>query len=468
MVSALIATGLIAPIALLSAQIYKNMLQAQKDVESRYSVDHLFSDMRATLGDVNICTHSLHTLSERKLPSTGTAPLNSIKNADGTGDLYLKNGSYQGGTIKIQKMEISPFVPDPVGIADGYTNLSIYFNKPLDTEDSYLAPKDIILSVKKHTDGSIEKCWARFMTQHMLILSRVGVCPAGETLQGFDNDGNKVCVELLHNKKCETNMVLVGFDEAGEPICKKYCLPVVTPPEDSDRRIYSERNSSLPDIYGSSCVISGAAFGGTVVEGRCSRLGIYYNPSSQIPAFAQGTCKYLCKDDGTWERQQNNCMHLGISISTQSQWVNVNKSGACPDGQFVKKVDFFGGRNTCESVPTGNSRIIFINKRYTSSSRISSGTCSNFIEIVLKVTGYRKDDHGQSKLTARVWNNRRVIGTIIFSGEKGGGGGHAWHYGGTKYGTFYIQNASINNNISISLTNKGYTRTGATYSVICH
>ncbi len=42
-------------------EIQKNMLVSQKDVEHRYSVDHLFGDIRASLGDSEICANTLKT-----------------------------------------------------------------------------------------------------------------------------------------------------------------------------------------------------------------------------------------------------------------------------------------------------------------------------------------------------------------------------------------------------------------------
>ena len=59
LIGVMISAAVMVPVALVSIQIHKNMLVAQKDVERRYSVDHLFQDIRAELGDVVICTRTL-------------------------------------------------------------------------------------------------------------------------------------------------------------------------------------------------------------------------------------------------------------------------------------------------------------------------------------------------------------------------------------------------------------------------
>ena len=47
-------------------------------------------------------------------------------------------------------------------------------------------------------------------------------CSAGETLRGFDSNGNKICdprSELLKNLSCPSGQVLRGFDSNGNLIC---------------------------------------------------------------------------------------------------------------------------------------------------------------------------------------------------------------------------------------------------------
>ncbi|MCY4321735.1 MAG: hypothetical protein OXC37_04970, partial [Bdellovibrionaceae bacterium] len=47
-------------------------------------------------------------------------------------------------------------------------------------------------------------------------------CPSGKILKGFDNNGNKICVDSdrsLANVKCPTGQVLTGFNSSGNKIC---------------------------------------------------------------------------------------------------------------------------------------------------------------------------------------------------------------------------------------------------------
>ncbi len=180
LIGVMISAAVMVPVALVSVQIHKNMLVAQKDVERRYSVDHLFQDIRSELGDTVICTRTLRTyLVDMKLPTEeeGTADLPSIKTKDGTGDLHVKGGIYEGGNAKIKEMEVSHLTRDTSGGNTGTAIFTAHFEKGSAEQVGLtdFKPRDLELMVVMNLDvagepTTVKRCWAKFAGQNLSLL----------------------------------------------------------------------------------------------------------------------------------------------------------------------------------------------------------------------------------------------------------------------------------------------------------
>ena len=180
LIGVMISAAVMVPVALVSIQIHKNMLVAQKDVERRYSVDHLFQDIRAELGDVVICTRTLRTyLVDMKLPTEeeGTAGLPSIKSKDGTGDLHVKGGIYEGGNVKIKEMEVSHLTRETLGGNTGTATFTSHFEKGSAEQVGLtdFKPRGLELMVVMNLDvagepTTVKRCWAKFAGQNLSLL----------------------------------------------------------------------------------------------------------------------------------------------------------------------------------------------------------------------------------------------------------------------------------------------------------
>jgi len=112
------------------------------------------------------------------------------------------------------------------------------------------------------------------------------------------------------------------------------------------------------------------------------------------------------------------------------------------------------------------------NKRYYQNTVVAAGTCS-LIEVQARLRGVRQDGDGNSHLQLTMRSNGSTLSgqPLRMQGEKTGSSGHGWFYGGSISMSYFIQNTSISNNISGSISNNNYqfsTSTGARYDVICY
>ena len=137
-------------------------------------------------------------------------------------------------------------------------------------------------------------------------------CPAGEVLQGFDTNGNKVCVKpLLSNTSCPSGEVLTGLDSSGSVVCVKPLSNTSCPSGevltgfDSSGSVVcvAQGTNSSPPPPGKTC--------------KPQTIGDYkkecYLPTGLSGSIAgscqrQGTCRYKCFN-GKWVKISYGCYY---------------------------------------------------------------------------------------------------------------------------------------------------------------
>ena len=155
-------------------------------------------------------------------------------------------------------------------------------------------------------------------------------CPTGQVLQGFDTSGQKICVSGLANVNCPTGQVLTGIDNNGQPVC------VITGNKDCVASTINLCNLSAKSDGGSSGSCQSGATGScsyrcnngkwSLVSNTCISkrycysklidLCIIHEKGYMIPHGktrsgtcengAKGSCSYKC-NNGTWSLVSNTC-----------------------------------------------------------------------------------------------------------------------------------------------------------------
>ncbi len=119
LLSVIMAAGLLGLIALAAAKLQQNMMMGQKDVENRFDINKLHSNIRGVLGNKDACIQTLginstdingHPIFLSLYSNSPPSPIGSIKDPSGN-KVYEVGRTY--GDVKIAKIEFSTFTRDP-------------------------------------------------------------------------------------------------------------------------------------------------------------------------------------------------------------------------------------------------------------------------------------------------------------------------------------------------------------------
>ncbi len=234
LLSVIMAAGLLGLIALGAAKLQQNMISGQKDVENRFEINKLYSNIRGVLGNAGACAQTLGRNNSRTINNTpitskgvhGTPVLiGAIKDSNGN-KVYEINRTYDD--VKITKIELSTFTvdatpsrdvtvpsttpggnPQTLSVNDGSTKIILSFTRARANSQglSHFKTREIQLKAARYNGGGANVVF----TIHSCIAL-------------FAADTTVLRREALAGVSCTGNQVLTGFDQSGNPLCKDFAV----------------------------------------------------------------------------------------------------------------------------------------------------------------------------------------------------------------------------------------------------
>ena len=215
MISVIMAFGMLGGLSLTLAKLNTQQMGLQKKIESHFELNTLTQNISRTIYDQAACIKTIKkdaSGNNTRFVDGGTIELKHIKNKTGQ-KVFRKNRIYGNGLIKILTLSLEDIA---VQGTTAETNLRIIFEKTARTITGYKkASKIFPLSVKLNASGYPVGCYSDLnsavTTAKKQICEDFGIydpssdtcrssvavqCPQGQTLTGFDGNGNLLCNTL--------------------------------------------------------------------------------------------------------------------------------------------------------------------------------------------------------------------------------------------------------------------------------
>ena len=179
LIEAMIVVGIVGVVASGITSLFSLLIQNTENVDFRITSMSETLAIQSVLMNETAC---LNTFGGKKPAVPVTVP--TIKTASNS---TFATVSQKRVAAALQSLTLVNGSVDPADFAQ----LNVTFWPP---QQSY-SVKDgsILLSVVKDTNGAITRCSAYGIPQTKSVLANV-TCAAGKVMQGFDGDGNPVCV----------------------------------------------------------------------------------------------------------------------------------------------------------------------------------------------------------------------------------------------------------------------------------